>query len=80
MFPWAISSLFCVTTTFWLFLLAPEPRAGVRQGHIPGARNVHFSTLLNADGTMKPAAELAKVFQAAGVDFEKYSLFISFIC
>lgn len=47
---------------------APEPRPGLRSGHIPGARNVHFRTLLNDDGTMKPPEELARVFAAAGVD------------
>jgi thiosulfate/3-mercaptopyruvate sulfurtransferase len=46
----------------------PEPRAGLRSGHIPGSRNVPFGTLLNADGTMKADAELAAIFKAAGVD------------
>jgi thiosulfate/3-mercaptopyruvate sulfurtransferase len=48
-----------------------EPRPGVRAGHIPGAKNVHYATLLNADGTMKSAAELAKVFETAGIDICK---------
>ena len=48
-----------------------EPRPGVRAGHIPGAKNVHYATLLNADGTMKSAAELAKVFETAGIDTGK---------
>ena len=46
----------------------PEPRAGLRSGHIPSSRNVPFTTLLNADGTLKDAAGLAAVFKAAGVD------------
>lgn len=46
----------------------PEPRPGLRAGHIPGARNVHYKTLLNADGTLKTPAELRGVFEAAGVD------------
>jgi thiosulfate/3-mercaptopyruvate sulfurtransferase len=50
---------------------APEPRPGLRAGHIPGARNVPYATLLNADGTMKPVAALREVFQAAGVDLSK---------
>jgi thiosulfate/3-mercaptopyruvate sulfurtransferase len=45
---------------------APEPRPGLRSGHMPGARNVPFTELLNADGAMKPAAALAKVFAEAG--------------
>jgi thiosulfate/3-mercaptopyruvate sulfurtransferase len=48
-----------------------EPRPGVRAGHIPGAKNVHYAILLNADGTMKSAAELAKVFETAGIDICK---------
>jgi thiosulfate/3-mercaptopyruvate sulfurtransferase len=46
----------------------PEPRPGVRCGHLPGARNVPSQTLLNPDGTLKPAAELARIFAAAGVE------------
>lgn len=49
----------------------PEPRAGLRQGHIPGAKNIPSSTLLNADGTMKPVEELRAIFDAAGVDLAK---------
>jgi thiosulfate/3-mercaptopyruvate sulfurtransferase len=48
-----------------------EPRAGVRPGHIPGARNVHYATLLNADGTLKSREELAGIFAGAGVDIAK---------
>ena len=46
----------------------PEPRAGLRSGHIPSSRNVPFTSLLNADGTLKDAASLRAVFAAAGVD------------
>lgn len=46
----------------------PEPRPGVRGGHIPGARNVHYARLLNANGTMRPVAELSQAFAEAGVD------------
>ena len=49
----------------------PEPRAGLRAGHIPGARNVHYRTLLNDDGTMKDAGALRAVFDAAGADLSK---------
>jgi thiosulfate/3-mercaptopyruvate sulfurtransferase len=49
----------------------PEPREGLRSGHIPGSKNVHYRTLLNADGTMKTPAELRAVFEAAGVDLTK---------
>ena len=50
---------------------APEPREGLRAGHIPGSKNVPFSTVLNADGTMKSAGDLRGVFTAAGVDLSK---------
>lgn len=46
----------------------PEPRAGLRSGHMPGARNTPFDSLLNADGTMKSAGELRPLFAAAKVD------------
>jgi thiosulfate/3-mercaptopyruvate sulfurtransferase len=46
---------------------APEPRVGLRSGHIPGSRNVPFASLLNADGTLKAAAELGSILAAAGV-------------
>jgi len=46
----------------------PEPRPGVRPGHMPGAHNVHYASLLNADGTMKSPEGLRQVFEAAGVD------------
>ncbi|MDR7123393.1 3-mercaptopyruvate sulfurtransferase [Pseudotabrizicola sp. 4114] len=48
-----------------------EPRPGLRSGHIPGSKNVPFSTLLNGDGTMKGPADLKAVFEAAGVDLSK---------
>lgn len=48
-----------------------EPRAGLRSGHIPGARNVPFNTVLNADGTMKSPEDIRKTFEAAGVDLTK---------
>lgn len=50
---------------------APEPREGLRSGHIPGSRNVHYATLLNDDGTMKDPTALKALFEAAGVDLSK---------
>lgn len=49
----------------------PEPRPGLRAGHIPGAKNVPYSTLLNPDGTMKSPEALRAVFEAAGVNLAK---------
>lgn len=50
---------------------AAEPRPGMRAGHIPNSRNVPFSTLLNADKTMKDPEALKQIFEAAGVDLAK---------
>lgn len=47
---------------------APEPREGLKSGHMPGARSTPFAELLNADGAMKSAADLKAIFAAAGVD------------
>jgi thiosulfate/3-mercaptopyruvate sulfurtransferase len=51
---------------------APEPRPGIRAGHIPGALNVPYNNLFDAaTGTMKPLDELKKAFAGAGVDMAK---------
>jgi thiosulfate/3-mercaptopyruvate sulfurtransferase len=49
----------------------PEPRPGLRAGHIPGSLNVPFSETLNPDGTMKSAEALRALFEGAGVDLSK---------
>ena len=50
---------------------APEPRPGLRSGHIPGSKNVPWQGLVNPDGTMKNVTELRAIFEAAGVDLAK---------
>ena len=52
----------------------PEARAGLRSGHIPGSINVHYATLLNADGTMKQGDALRAVFEVAGADVTKRTI------
>lgn len=47
---------------------APEPRPGLRSGHMPGARSLPFDAVLNPDGTMKGAAALREAFAGAGLD------------
>ena len=49
----------------------PEPRPGVRGGHIPGAKNLHYQKLLNPDGTLRKGDALAAAFREAGVDVAK---------
>jgi thiosulfate/3-mercaptopyruvate sulfurtransferase len=49
----------------------PEPREGLRAGHIPNSKNVPFATLLNADGTMKSPEDTRAVFEAANVNLDK---------
>jgi len=46
---------------------APEPRAGVRSGHMPGALNVPFPAVVE-DGRLASAERLETLFTAAGVD------------
>jgi thiosulfate/3-mercaptopyruvate sulfurtransferase len=49
---------------------APEPRPGLRSGHMPGAFNVPFDRLLD-NGTLAPRERIAKAFTDAGVDLDK---------
>ena len=50
---------------------APEPRPGVRSGHIPGSTNLHWATLLGPDGALLQAPELEARFAAQGIDTKK---------
>ncbi|MGJ8527167.1 3-mercaptopyruvate sulfurtransferase [Maritalea sp.] len=49
----------------------PEPREGMRAGHMPGATNVPFSSLLNEDGTFKSSDELKTMFADKHIDLGK---------
>jgi thiosulfate/3-mercaptopyruvate sulfurtransferase len=49
----------------------PEPRIGVRPGHMQGASNVHYAALLNPDGTLKTGPELSSAFETAGIDLSR---------
>ncbi|SES28916.1 thiosulfate/3-mercaptopyruvate sulfurtransferase [Tranquillimonas rosea] len=49
----------------------PEPRPGMRAGHIPGSANLHYAVLLNGDGTMKSPDDLRAAFKTAGIDLER---------
>lgn len=49
----------------------PEPREGLRSGHIPNSKNLPFPELFNADGTMKDKDAIRAAFEAANVDLKK---------
>jgi thiosulfate/3-mercaptopyruvate sulfurtransferase len=49
----------------------PEPRPGLRSGHIPGSFSVPYNQLFDAStGAMKPLDELRAVFVGAGVKLD----------
>lgn len=47
-----------------------EPRAGMRSGHMPGARNVPVASL-SQDGELKDLDALKDIFDKAGIDLTK---------
>jgi thiosulfate/3-mercaptopyruvate sulfurtransferase len=49
---------------------APEPRAGVRSGHIPGSLNLPFPAIMQ-DGQLKSPEAIAAAFREAGVDLDR---------
>lgn len=49
---------------------APEPRPGLRSGHIPGSKNVPWNELV-IDGQLKDKTELKQIFEQAGVDLSQ---------
>jgi thiosulfate/3-mercaptopyruvate sulfurtransferase len=49
---------------------APEPRPGLRSGHMPGALNVPYSTLIE-NGRLVSREQIAKAFAAGRVDVDK---------
>jgi thiosulfate/3-mercaptopyruvate sulfurtransferase len=46
----------------------PEPRGGLRGGHIPGSLNLPYQELVAGDGTVLPADSLRRRIAAAGID------------
>ena len=50
---------------------AAEPRPGLRSGHMPGALNVPFKSVLTETGALRRGNELAAVFEDAGVDLDR---------
>jgi thiosulfate/3-mercaptopyruvate sulfurtransferase len=54
--------------------LVDEPRPGLRLGHMPGAKNVPFMSLLDPDNCLqfKPMEEIAAIFEEAGLDIHSH--------
>lgn len=51
---------------------APEPRQGLRSGHIPGSRNLPFTDIIARDSqTLLPDDALRARFEGAGIDLER---------
>lgn len=49
-----------------------EPRAGLKSGHIPGSRNLHYALLMDPEtGLIKDAEALERLFAEAGVTDDK---------
>jgi thiosulfate/3-mercaptopyruvate sulfurtransferase len=46
----------------------PEPRAGLRSGHIPSSKSLPFTNLLKPDGTLKARPDLAAAIGTSGLD------------
>ena len=57
--------------------LVPEPRKGLKSGHIEGSKNIPFQLLLNEDRTFKKKEELTKIFDQNEIDKDKD---IAFTC
>jgi thiosulfate/3-mercaptopyruvate sulfurtransferase len=49
----------------------PEPRPGVRGGHIPHSTNIPYTEFTNADGTLKAPDALAALFRTHKIDPSK---------
>jgi thiosulfate/3-mercaptopyruvate sulfurtransferase len=49
---------------------APEPRPGVRSGHMPGSRNVPFPAVIEK-GRLAPPGRIVEAFESAGVDLDR---------
>ena len=45
-----------------------EPRPGVRPGHMPGAKNLPYSALVDEAGRLRDRADLEAAFEASGLD------------
>jgi thiosulfate/3-mercaptopyruvate sulfurtransferase len=49
----------------------PEPRPGLRSGHLPGSISLPFTELVRSDGTILPLPQLRGRLEAAGIDLSQ---------
>jgi thiosulfate/3-mercaptopyruvate sulfurtransferase len=49
----------------------PEPRPGIRSGHVPGSKNLPFTQLVSSDGTILPDHQLRGRLEAAGIELSQ---------
>lgn len=50
---------------------APEPRPGLRSGHMPGALNLPADTLIEAGGRLAPPERIRELLNEAGLDLSR---------
>lgn len=50
--------------------VAPEPRKGIRSGHVPGSKCIPFPQMLDGSQTLLPVDELRKRFNQEGIAVE----------
>jgi thiosulfate/3-mercaptopyruvate sulfurtransferase len=56
--------------------LEPEPRPGLRSGHIEKSKNLPFVECINkTNNTFKSKKNLIKIFEKAGIDKSKNPIF-----
>ena len=54
----------------------PEPRKGLKSGHIQNSKNIPFTNCLNkTDHTLKKKEDLIKIFAKQNIDFKKDVVF-----
>ncbi|KAL0310848.1 UNVERIFIED_CONTAM: Thiosulfate/3-mercaptopyruvate sulfurtransferase 1, mitochondrial [Sesamum angustifolium] len=51
--------------------VAPEPRKGIRSGHVPGSKCIPFAQMLDGSQTLLPADELKKRYDKEGISLDK---------
>ena len=49
----------------------PDPRPATHAGHMPGAKNLPYTGIFNADGTYKTGNALRAAFEEAGIDLDR---------